>query len=213
MHEKSLDAVGSSGSRVGDIKNAEGTRLGRNGKASKECMHRLPVLEFEEGNNSCRSRLTQSSPNSGQPASGTGQHTHYAANPSQRSVLRAGEWRQIAAAGILRKWMLYADEPLEQGRGAVPNVCSPPTGRYRDRMKALSLDSATVKVHPNNTGVLKKTSRKLSGKVGTGVSSRFIGLPQMNAVRQGSLSRKQASDGPRGCTLIADCAVPAPAGC
>jgi transposase len=51
------------------------------------------------------------------------------------------------------------------------------------RMKVLSLDSTTVKVHPDGTGALKKKGRKPSGKAGVGGPPRFIWLPRMNVVR------------------------------
>ena len=51
------------------------------------------------------------------------------------------------------------------------------------RMKVLSLDSTTVKVHPDGTGALKKTGRKPSGKAGADGPPRFIWLPRMNAAR------------------------------
>ena len=49
----------------------------------------------------------------------------------------------------------------------------------RIRIEAVSLDSTTVKVHPDGTGALKKTDRKPSAsRVGDG-PPRFIWLPQM----------------------------------
>jgi transposase len=50
-------------------------------------------------------------------------------------------------------------------------------------MKVLSLDSTTVKVHPDGTGALKKTGRRPSGKAVAGGPPRFIWLPRMSAVR------------------------------
>jgi len=49
----------------------------------------------------------------------------------------------------------------------------------RIRIEAVSLDSTTVKVHPDGMGALKKTDRKPSAsRVGDG-PPRFIWLPQM----------------------------------
>jgi len=49
----------------------------------------------------------------------------------------------------------------------------------RIRIEAVSLDSTTVKVHPDGTGALKKTDRKpLASRAGDG-PPRFIWLPQM----------------------------------
>ena len=49
----------------------------------------------------------------------------------------------------------------------------------RIRIEAVSLDSTTVKVHPDGTGALKKTDRKpLASRAGDGPPS-FIWLPQM----------------------------------
>ena len=51
----------------------------------------------------------------------------------------------------------------------------------RIRIEAVSLDSTTVKVHPDGTGALKKTDRRPSvSRVGDG-RPRFIWLPQMLA--------------------------------
>ena len=49
----------------------------------------------------------------------------------------------------------------------------------RIRIEAVSLDSTTVKVHPDGTGALKKTDRKLSVNRGADGPPRFIWLPQM----------------------------------
>ena len=47
------------------------------------------------------------------------------------------------------------------------------------RVEAVSLDSSAVKVHPDGTGALKKTGRKLSGSPARDGPPRFIWLPQM----------------------------------
>src|SRR5476651_2026497 len=49
----------------------------------------------------------------------------------------------------------------------------------RIKIEAFSLDSTSVKVHPDGTGALKKTDHKPSGnRVGDG-TPRFIWLPRM----------------------------------
>jgi len=47
------------------------------------------------------------------------------------------------------------------------------------RVEAVSLESTAVKVHPDGTGVRKKTGRKPSGNPALGGPPRFIWLPQM----------------------------------
>ena len=49
----------------------------------------------------------------------------------------------------------------------------------RIRIEAVSLDSTTVKVHPDGTGALKKTDRKPSANRAAGGPPRFIWFPQM----------------------------------
>jgi len=49
----------------------------------------------------------------------------------------------------------------------------------RIRIEAVSLDSTTVKVHPDGTGALKKTDRKPSASRAVDGPPRFIWLPQM----------------------------------
>ncbi len=49
----------------------------------------------------------------------------------------------------------------------------------RIRVEAVSLDSTTVKVHPDGTGALKKTVPKPSGNPEVDGPPRFIWLPQM----------------------------------
>lgn len=49
----------------------------------------------------------------------------------------------------------------------------------RIRIEAVSLDSTSVKVHPDGTGALKKTGRNPSGKVGADGTQKFIWLPRM----------------------------------
>jgi len=49
----------------------------------------------------------------------------------------------------------------------------------RIRIEAVSLDSTTVKVHPDGTGALKKTDRKPSASRAGDGPPRFIWLPRM----------------------------------
>jgi hypothetical protein len=49
----------------------------------------------------------------------------------------------------------------------------------RIRIEAFSLDSTSVKVHPDGTGALKKTDRKPSANLAADGLPRFIWLPRM----------------------------------
>ena len=49
----------------------------------------------------------------------------------------------------------------------------------RIRIEAFSLDSTSVKVHPDGTGALKKTARKPSANPAADGPPRFIWLPRM----------------------------------
>jgi transposase len=49
----------------------------------------------------------------------------------------------------------------------------------RIRIEAFSLDSTTVKVHPDGTGALKKTDPSPSANLGVDGPPRFIWLPRM----------------------------------
>ena len=49
------------------------------------------------------------------------------------------------------------------------------------KVEAASLDSTSIKVHPDGTGALKKTARKQSDDPGEDSRPRFIWLPQMSA--------------------------------
>ena len=49
----------------------------------------------------------------------------------------------------------------------------------RIKIEAFSLDSTSVKVHPDGTGALKKTDRKPSASPAADGTPRFIWLPQM----------------------------------
>jgi transposase len=49
----------------------------------------------------------------------------------------------------------------------------------RIKIEAFSLDSTSVKVHPDGTGALKKTDRKPSASLVADGTPRFIWLPRM----------------------------------
>ncbi|KQQ71725.1 transposase [Xanthomonas sp. Leaf131] len=49
----------------------------------------------------------------------------------------------------------------------------------RIKIEAVSLDSTSVKVHPDGTGALKKTARRPSASPAEDGTPRFIWLPQM----------------------------------
>lgn len=49
----------------------------------------------------------------------------------------------------------------------------------RIRIEAFSLDSTSVKVHPDGTGALKKTDRNLSANLAVDGPPKFIWLPRM----------------------------------
>ena len=50
------------------------------------------------------------------------------------------------------------------------------------KIEAVSLDSTTIKVHPDGTGALKKQARKPSGAPVEDARQRFIWLPRMLGV-------------------------------
>ena len=49
----------------------------------------------------------------------------------------------------------------------------------RIRIEAFSLDSTSIKVHPDGTGALKKTDPRPSASPAADGTPRFIGLPRM----------------------------------
>ncbi len=49
----------------------------------------------------------------------------------------------------------------------------------RIKIEAVSLDSTSIKVHPDGTGALKKTALKLSASLAGAGTPRFIWLPRM----------------------------------
>ena len=49
----------------------------------------------------------------------------------------------------------------------------------RIKIEAVSLDSTSIKVHPDGTGALKKTARKPLGRPEEAGTPRFIWLPRM----------------------------------
>ena len=56
-------------------------------------------------------------------------------------------------------------------------------------LKVVSLDSTSVKVHPDGTGAEKKTGRRPSGNPAEAGTPRFIWLPRMMSVPSVSASR------------------------
>ena len=55
----------------------------------------------------------------------------------------------------------------------------PKAGEVRIRIEAVSLDSTSIKVHPDGTGALKKTALNPSGSPEADGTPRFIWLPRM----------------------------------
>ena len=53
----------------------------------------------------------------------------------------------------------------------------------RIKIEAVSLDSTSIKVHPDGTGALKETARKPSASPAADGTPRFIWLPRMLARR------------------------------
>jgi transposase len=51
------------------------------------------------------------------------------------------------------------------------------------RLEHVSLDSTTIKVHPDGTGALKKTGRKPSGAPAADALLKFIWLPRVTGAR------------------------------
>lgn len=49
----------------------------------------------------------------------------------------------------------------------------------RIKLEAVSMDSTSVKVHPDGTGALKKTAHNPSASLGADGTPRFIWLPRM----------------------------------
>ncbi|AAW75773.1 transposase and inactivated derivatives [Xanthomonas oryzae pv. oryzae KACC 10331] len=49
----------------------------------------------------------------------------------------------------------------------------------RIKIEAVSLDSTSIKVHPDGTGALKKTAHNPSGNRAADGTPKFIWLPQM----------------------------------
>ncbi len=50
----------------------------------------------------------------------------------------------------------------------------------RVKIESASLDSTSIKVHPDGTGALKKTARRVSDDPEEDLRPRFIWLPQMS---------------------------------
>ena len=83
---------------------------------------------------------------------------------------RFGKWHSIytrmnrwTKAGVINR--MFAELQKEQ--------------IVRIKIEAVSLDSTSIKVHPDGTGALKKTVRRRSGNHAADGIPRFIWLPQM----------------------------------
>jgi len=83
---------------------------------------------------------------------------------------RFGNWHTIytrmnrwAKSGVLQKVF----EQLQQQQ------------IIRIKIEAVSMDSTSIKVHPDGTGALKKTARNLSVNPGVAGPLKFIWLPRM----------------------------------
>ena len=75
---------------------------------------------------------------------------------------------------------LYAHEPVgEEGRIGPCVEQLQLEQIVRIRIEAFSLDSTSVKVHPDGTGALKKTDHKRSENLAADGTQRFIWLPRM----------------------------------
>src|ERR1700685_4113070 len=58
------------------------------------------------------------------------------------------------------------------------------------KSESASLDSTSIKVHPDGTGALKKTARRASDDPAEDLRPRFIWLPQMSGQHYVSASRR-----------------------
>ena len=83
---------------------------------------------------------------------------------------RFGKWHSIytrmnrwTKAGVINR--MFAELQKEQ--------------ILRIKIEAVSLDSTSIKVHPDGTGALKKTVRRRSGNHAADGIPRFLWLPQM----------------------------------
>jgi hypothetical protein len=73
-----------------------------------------------------------------------------------------------------------ADEPLGQERRARPGVREAALEQMvRIKVETFSLDSTSVKVHPDGTGASKKTDRRRSASPGVDGTPRFIWLARI----------------------------------
>jgi transposase len=85
---------------------------------------------------------------------------------------RFGHWHSIYTR--MNRW---------SKRGVLDRVLEKlQTGQIvRINIEAFSLDSTSIKVHPDGTGALKKTGRKPSANLAADGTPRFIWLPRMLA--------------------------------
>ena len=66
------------------------------------------------------------------------------------------------------------------------------------KIESVSLDSTSIKVHPDGTGALKKTVRRPSASPAAGGAPSFTWLPEMPCSRSSSASRPGRTATPRG---------------
>jgi hypothetical protein len=101
----------------------------------------------------------------------------------QRNPLRGRARLQVArTAQALRQLAhdLHAHEPLDEvwrARRMFEELQKAQVVRIK--IEAVSLDSTSIKVHPDGTGALKKTARKPSASPEADGTPRFIWLPRM----------------------------------
>ena len=87
------------------------------------------------------------------------------------------------AAGIIRELAhgLCPHEPLEQGGGVLRRMFEAlqTEGVIQIRVESVCLDGATVKVHPNGTGALKKRGSRASGGHAADSPQKFMWSPRL----------------------------------
>ena len=102
----------------------------------------------------------------------------------QRNPVRGRTRLQVArTAQALRQVAhdLHAHEPLDEVSGVLDRMFEElqKAQVVRIKIEAVSLDSTSIKVHPDGTGALKKTARKPSASPEADGTPRFIWLPRM----------------------------------
>ena len=94
------------------------------------------------------------------------------------------KWRRLP--GRFGNWhSIYTRVSRRAKKGVLAEVFAALQSRQLLSIKvgAVSLDSTSIKVHPDGTGALKKTARRRSGRAAGDGTPRFIWLPQMIAPR------------------------------